>query len=310
MPEGAAIRDGRRRSVDENGADGVPGVSSMTLGEVLAGLRRRRGLTGEALGERTWMSQSKVSKIEQGRVRPSVGDVERIAKALDAPEETLTSLLAEAGRIQSSPRRQTSGRPVSELQGHGQQQFVDREAQASRLRNFEVMTIPGLLQISEYARRVLNSFFEFATGDAEPLYYETAKAVSVRTQRQELLYDGDRTFEFVVMESVLSSPLLTPGYMLAQIDRLEFAAQQSNIDIRIIPNGAELRFPAGNGFTLLDDDAVLAEVGFTPVYLFDESNVAFHRRLFEYFSEIAESNIAPILARYKTFYADEARPKE
>jgi Helix-turn-helix domain len=46
------------------------------LAAMLRDLRVRAGLTGERLAARCAMSQSKVSKIETGKVIPSVVDVE------------------------------------------------------------------------------------------------------------------------------------------------------------------------------------------------------------------------------------------
>jgi transcriptional regulator with XRE-family HTH domain len=61
---------------------------------------RGSGLTGEALGRRIYMSQAKISRIETGRITPSVTDVELIVHALRAePERSreLVDLAASSG---------------------------------------------------------------------------------------------------------------------------------------------------------------------------------------------------------------------
>ncbi len=54
------------------------------LAATLRELRKHAGLAGERLGARCAMSQSKISKIETGKIIPSMVDVERILQALKA----------------------------------------------------------------------------------------------------------------------------------------------------------------------------------------------------------------------------------
>ena len=63
------------------------------LSRRLRELRRDAHLTGEALAARTKMSQSKISKIETGRQLASVDDIERIARAIGAPDSLMTAQL-------------------------------------------------------------------------------------------------------------------------------------------------------------------------------------------------------------------------
>src|SRR5438045_3413309 len=59
------------------------GQQRADLAETLRELRKRSGLSGERLGRICGISQSKISKIENGRLLPSLTDVERILAALD-----------------------------------------------------------------------------------------------------------------------------------------------------------------------------------------------------------------------------------
>ena len=64
------------------------------LAATLRELRKHAGLTGERVGARCAMSQSKISKIETGKIIPSVVDVERILQALNAPPDVLSEVTA------------------------------------------------------------------------------------------------------------------------------------------------------------------------------------------------------------------------
>ena len=53
------------------------------IGNRLALLRKRRGLSQEELAERARLDRSYVSRIERGLANPSMGVLERICVALD-----------------------------------------------------------------------------------------------------------------------------------------------------------------------------------------------------------------------------------
>lgn len=300
---------------------GPPGTGALLeLGEELRRLRRNRRLTGEQLADRLAISQGKISKIETGRVRPKPGDVKRIAVELQAPPDEVDRLVAWAQRLEFAPlptaraRRDDPSssvdiRRTGEPQLPNQDEVAAREAAVTHLRNFEPLIIPGLLQTSEYTRRIVNGYFRFAFGESEPYWQEAAYAISRRTERQTQLYHPGKRFEFVFLESALSNQLLTPGFMLAQVDRIEEASKLPNVTVRIVPRSAELQYPPVSGFTLFDGATVLLEVGGTPFIMRGQNEVAFHDRLFEHYSELGTADLAPILEDYKARLAEAARPK-
>ena len=59
------------------------------LGARVRELRHERGLTLKALGHQAGLSHPFLSQLERGLARPSVGSVERIARALDVPVSAL-----------------------------------------------------------------------------------------------------------------------------------------------------------------------------------------------------------------------------
>ena len=70
------------------------GHDRQSLASALRDLRRASGLSGVRPARRCHMSQSKVSRIENGRLLPSVVDVDRILRALDVDQATSAELLA------------------------------------------------------------------------------------------------------------------------------------------------------------------------------------------------------------------------
>jgi transcriptional regulator with XRE-family HTH domain len=274
------------------------------LGRALAGLRKDRGLTGEALGRAIGASQAKISKIERGVLRPSPLDVEKIVLALDGTKDILHELVDQATALQAASTRPRLPRrgPVN------QQDYADLEGRASLVRDFEPIAVPGLMQISEYTRRVINAFHAIDIGDHQSKWANTAAMVTQRLQRQERLYDTSKTFEFVLMENLLTNMYVTPGYMLAQVDRIEQIASLPNVTVRVVPTTAQLGMPPSHGFMVFDDDVVVTESLDATVYQ-DRRSVEFYTHFFESYLKIATADLADVLERYKTRYAEMAMPR-
>jgi len=125
--------------------------------------------------------------------------------------------------------------------------------QAKRIRNVEIMFIPGLLQTPGYARSrsleaVRNHGFAEDKVDA---------AVAARIRRQEVLYEEGRDFEFTIMETALLVRSCPPDVMQGQLDRLEIAAGLTGVRLGIIPVDAQLTLVPDMGFLVADDVAFI-----------------------------------------------------
>lgn len=284
-----------------------PGSSSLAeeLGRALASMRKNKGMTGEALGKVIGASQAKISKIERGVLRPSPLDVEKIVLALDGTKDDLHTLVEQATVLQTSSARARVLRrgPIN------QQDYADVEARATRIRNLEPVAVPGLMQISEYTRRLINAYHAIDIGEHQPKWADTAAMVTQRAQRQERIYDPSRAFEFILLENVLSNMYVTPGYMLAQIDRIQQIAALPNVTVRVVSADAQLGLPPSHGFMILDEDLVVTETIDATVYQ-DRRSVDFYINFFESYREIANADLDALLEHYKARYAGMAMPRD
>ncbi len=289
------------------------------IGAILADLRRRQGTTAETLGSVVGMSQPKISKIERGVSRPKPEDVHRLATALNAPPEMVAELVEKARQLPPvvrrgqprPPRAPTPAMREDSVEGVvGQHQYFDEEGMARHIQNLEATIVPGLLQTSEYTRQLVNSYHAFSEGgSSQPMWQRTAATVALRAQRQQRLYDTKKTFIFVIMESVILNRVGTPGNMLAQVDRIEAAAELPNVTILIVPTTAQINHPPLHGFTILDGATVLTEALDT-VRHHDPSTLRFYQRSFEHYASLGDARLDLLLERYKRLYADQARPRE
>ena len=285
-------------------------ASRERLGAELARLRKERRLTGEKLGGLVSMSQGKISKLERGALRPSPEDVVRIVRALGrlAPVDgdVEGDLVEQARRLRDAGPRHRSALVATGVTNQAEQ--LDAEDKATLVRNFEPIAVPGLLQISEYTRRLVNAYHAVTVGDAKAFWPHTAATVALRAKRQERLYDVSKKFRFVLLESVLGNRFATPGVMLAQVDRIEQAAALENVTIRIVRNTTELPYAPVYGINLLDEDVVITEA-FEATVSHDPRTIGIYTNFFETYFELAEDHLSPILEHYKTIYADLARPR-
>nr|WP_157528905.1 DUF5753 domain-containing protein [Kibdelosporangium sp. MJ126-NF4] len=170
-------------------------------------------------------------------------------------------------------------------QGHGplQRQVFALDAKTRLFRVFEPTIVPGTLQTPEYARAVL-------TGSVivSDIPDSVDEAVRVRMERQELLYQKDKKFHFVIPESVLSLRYCGPSGMLAQLDRLNELSTLPNVRLGIISSGTQYVVGPWNGFWLRDDEQVDVETYSAALCLIEPAEVALYRRVFDHLSSVAD----------------------
>jgi transcriptional regulator with XRE-family HTH domain len=244
------------------------------LARTLRELRKQAGLTGERLGARCAISQSKISKIETGRIIPSVVDVERILYALGVPADVLNEVTALA-RLAN-----TEFQDVRSLMRKGlekkQSELSSLEAATTDFRFFLPAMIGALISTPEYIRASLAHI----RGD-------TRKAVAKKLERQAVLYDTSKTFSFVLTESAVRWPVCPSAAMATQLDRLVSLSYLPNIQLGVIPVVAStLRGPL-NTFTVYDRRLVTAETFTGALVMRDPHDVTAHLDLFAAFAEAA-----------------------
>jgi transcriptional regulator with XRE-family HTH domain len=220
------------------------------LAEELKRLRVLSGISGRELGRRIGLDQSTISRIERGeQQRVSVAQVVAWSKATEAPEERQAELLALAENILVGP---TSWEAASETGSTDfGQETAELEARTGLLSNYQPAAIPGLLQTSAYARRLLSSGPEGVPGDL-------ADRVMNRVDRQHVLYDEGKRFRFVIPEAVLRWPYGPAGDPAVldehreQLARVEWATGRPNVEVGILPLGPVAVWRTA-GFVIFDE---------------------------------------------------------
>lgn len=189
-------------------------------------LRRERGLTQQHLARRLGVSKSLVASFESGRLAPQ----DDTATALDeifGTGEQIRKAAAEARRD-----RQPWLRP-----------WVDHEARATVLRNWQPLVIPGLLQTEDYARAILTAGPDTAD-QAEEL-------AAGRLARQQAVFGRKPP---AVLSAVIGEAALwcgaDPVIMVAQLRHLIDVGQRPNVHVYVLPTRCRPHPGMGGAFAL------------------------------------------------------------
>ena len=227
----------------EGGASGGPTVLRMLLGAHLRRLREAQGVTREDAGWEIRSSESKISRMELGRVgfkERDVADLLTLYGVDDAVErERLLALARDANNPGWWHR-------FGDVLPNWFQSYLGLEAAAALIRTSEVQFVPGLLQTRDYARAVVL----LGHGRAKP--EEIERRVELRMQRQQVLAaDNAPKLWVVVDEAALRRPIGGLDVMRGQVEALLEANTLPNVRLQVIPFQAGGHAAAGGAFTIL-----------------------------------------------------------
>lgn len=248
----------------------------------------RADLSGKDLAEARGWAQSKVSRIENGRQMPSIADVEAWADTCHASAEEIQSLLRlrDEARVAHATFRSRMRQGQEEVQATHNELVKDSHL----IRHFETVYVPGLLQVPAYARRVFAEMISLHGLEID----DVDAAVAMRMQRQQMLYDPAKSFEFLLGESVLRWLICPPAVMRGQLDRLQTVIGLERIQFGIVPMGVELATTPQNSFQVYvsDDPVATAETFIGETFHRGEEAEAYGRALDRMWEEAATGDQA------------------
>jgi hypothetical protein len=228
------------------GASDDPTVLRMVLGAQLRRLRERRGISREKAGWEIRSSESKISRMELGRVgfkERDVADLLTLYGMVDEHEREVLILLARQSNAPNWWNR------YGDVLPQWLQSYLGLEAAATVIRSYEVQFIPGLLQTAEYARAVI------MLGHGAAPDEEIERRVALRLERQQLLHKPTApTLWMVIDEAALRRPMGGVAVMRGQLQALIACTERPNIKIQLLPFRVGGHAAAGGAFTILRFD--------------------------------------------------------
>ncbi|WP_189137235.1 helix-turn-helix domain-containing protein, partial [Nonomuraea glycinis] len=220
-----------------------PTALRILLGSQLRRLRESRGVTREEAGHLIRGSESKISRMELGRVGFKERDVADLL--------TLYGVVDDQARAAVLDLVVTANEPgwwhrFNDILPTWFQAYVGLEEAAARIRTYEVQFVPGLLQTKEYARAVVTA------GSAGLGAEEISRRVDLRLERQRVFDKPDGpVFWAVIDEAALRRPIGGAEVMRAQLEHLAELMRQPNITIQIMPFSFGGHSAEGGAFSIL-----------------------------------------------------------
>ncbi|MFJ2007765.1 helix-turn-helix domain-containing protein [Streptomyces chartreusis] len=202
----------------------VPSAQRMVLGNALCARRAAIGLKQEEVARLLGASKSKVSRIETGQHQFKEQDLARffgIYQVTDPLEQAQLRELAEEAN------QQPWWQPWPAVAPKHLQAVVSFEDMAQRIRVYEPLHLPGLLQTKAYARAVI------AGGSADVHHRQALVDLRMKRQQRFEAADADKKLICVIDEGSLKRRYGTPQVMQEQLEHLIDLAGSARYLIRI-----------------------------------------------------------------------------
>jgi transcriptional regulator with XRE-family HTH domain len=217
-------------------------VRRILLGSLLRRLRESRNISMREAGYHIRATESKISRLETGKVSFKERDVEDLLTfygVSDGKErDQVLDLVREANTL-------GWWHSFGEVLPSWFEAFVGLESAASVVRAYEVQFIPGLLQCPEYVDAVVSTNRTQTAADLK-------RRIELRQRRQAALERTDAPVLWAVLdEAALRRPIGGPEVMKAQIAYLIEQASRPNITIQLLPYSVGAHAAEGGAFTLL-----------------------------------------------------------
>lgn len=238
-------------------------------------LREAAGLTLERVAEDLEVSDSKISRIETGRVAASPRDVRDMLDLYKITGEQREELL--------EITRHARQKGWWHIYGGLPRTLVGLEAAAVSIRTYETQLVPGLLQTAEYARAVIRAL----SSEVDP--EQTERRVELRIARRALLTQEDPPALWAILdEAALRRPVGRPATMREQLDYLREAAMLPKVTLQVLPFSAGEHAGMTGAFTILgfseptDPDVVYLEQTTSDLYLENIEDIQWYKQAFDH----------------------------
>jgi transcriptional regulator with XRE-family HTH domain len=264
-----------------------PTVRRILMGTQLRRLREAKGITREDAGYHIRASESKISRMELGRVSFKERDVVDLLALYGVEETAERDALVTLSREANAPGW---WHQYADVLPDWFQTYVGLEEAASVLRVYEVQFVPGLLQTASYARAVI------ARGQPAAPAEEIERRVSMRITRQELLTKpGGPRLWAVVDEAALRRPVGAPEVFRSQLEHLIEVTQDARVTLQVTPFGTGGPTAEAGAFTIMRfpeqdlPDVVYLEQLTSALYLDKREDVERYSEIMERLSVESES---------------------
>jgi transcriptional regulator with XRE-family HTH domain len=262
-------------------ADGdSPLVQRRRLRAELRRARQAAELTQEQVAREMHWSLSKIIRIEAASSSISPNDLKTLLRLYGVTDSEQVDALLALARLARERSWWSAYRDVAPL---SLLQLIEYESAASSIRQWETILIPGILQTDDYARAVIQVYYdEWAGSD------RLNALVELRIRRRGL-FDGNNPplFHFMLDEAVVRRQVGSRSIMRRQLRALIEVSERPNISVEVIPYSAGLHAGVRGPFKVIefadpsDRDLVFLESPRGDIVSDDPEETLWYREAFE-----------------------------
>jgi transcriptional regulator with XRE-family HTH domain len=254
------------------------------IGEALRELRESRRFTGKEIAKLLGSTQGHVSKIENGRLRPSTEYIQKFCDVLGLSAGIRANLIAKASAFLISFNRWGAGQDsLEDLQNV----VLQTQKNSKLIEIFGINILPGFIQADGYAKKIFESASR-ATTQARSAR-ELKKALQLRLKQRELLKKGTRSYSVVISEAVLADCPFGRDVHLEQLKLLLTLARRKNLDLRVLPFAAERPVLVMNTFLIFDRNFIEVETQTMATHLWEKEEISVYTALFDSLMKVSLS---------------------
>ncbi|WP_410608520.1 helix-turn-helix domain-containing protein [Amycolatopsis sp. lyj-109] len=219
-----------------------PTARRMILGSQLRRLREEAGITRQQAGYNIRGSESKISRLELGRVGFKERDVTDLLTMYGVEDATERRAFLDMVKQSNEPGW---WRRFGDTMPNWFTDLVGLEEAAARIQIWEPVYVSGLLQIEPYARAI------FSHGRPDMADERVDQLVALRMRRQKMFSRPDAPRVWMVLdESVLHRPIGGMKVLKQQIEYLLEMSALPHVSVQVLPY-ANSGLSAEHAFSLL-----------------------------------------------------------
>ncbi|WP_405616911.1 helix-turn-helix domain-containing protein [Streptomyces sp. NBC_01508] len=255
-----------------------PTIRQRRLARMLRELRTAAGLTHADACQVLESAESKLGRIENAQSNIRLPDLRAL---LDAYGITDPAQRQEIELLSRESKKKGWWSRYAETVDSSYAAYVSVEWDTTKLYNVQTNLIPGLLQIPEYTRALI----ELQAPDATAEHVETQ--IDVRHERRAILSrENPLQLWVIIAENVLYHRVGGPTTMKSQLKSLVEASREPHVQLQVLPREDPMNACLFGPFVIMgfatsaETDIIYAESPTSTVYYEEEADVETYTTLF------------------------------
>jgi hypothetical protein len=222
--------------------------------------------------------KAKISRIEAGQVSARPGDVRLLLELYGVEDRAAYQQLEQLAR-DSNKRGWWLNYPWATKPEYAD--FITLESDATYIRTWRPLYIPGLLQTDGYVKSLLAASLTVYTPEA------VDEMVAIRQARRKTIEEDGAQFAAVIWEPALTAPMPSAKAHRDQLLHILNVAQRQNVSVQVLPASEWRAAHMTSHFVMFSfgpepaPEAVAFDSTTSTVFIEDLEVMATHARIFE-----------------------------